>query len=175
MPDYISLSDVHYKGLPLNNTHLPQSLIKRGSSQHDIHVFHNSSMPLSFVYHNTKHNHIPLMVATNSTHTQTGHIAPTSQGNTTSTRYLNRRTDFNPDFTHFGTGGAKVQCNSKYATMTEIQVQEFMDAPLSNTNKKPGLAVFLDAVNWAAMVGFSFSEWVIDSKKKKKKKKKKTI
>lgn len=105
------------------------------------------------------------MVATNGTHTHIGHLAHVSQDNAVSARYMNRRKDFNPDFTHVGTGGAKVQCNSKYAIMTETQVEQFMDDPLSSTNKKAGLDVFLDAVNWTSWIGFSFSQWIVDSKR----------
>lgn len=54
--------------------------------------------------------------------------------------------------------GAKVQYDSKYATMTEVQVQEFMDEPLSSKNKKTGLSVYFDAINWSPMIGFSFKE-----------------
>ena len=166
MPEHISLSDIHYQGLPLNKTHLPQSLGKRDGSQDNIHAFHNSSMPLSFVYHNAKHNNVHLLVATNGTHLDIGHLEPTSQSNSTmSTRHLNRRAKFDPTYTHVGKGGAKVQCNSKYATMTETQVQKFMDEPLSSKNKKTGLAVYLDAINWSPMVGFSFKQWIVDSKK----------
>ncbi|KAJ5623171.1 hypothetical protein N7490_011776 [Penicillium lividum] len=168
MGDHISLSDIHYEGMPLNHTHLPQSLGKRDISGPGIRAFHNSSMPLSFVYHNTKGNHVPLLVATNGTHHHIGHLQPVDQTNTTdsSTRMNRRNTaDFNPDYTHIGKGGAKVQCKSKYAPMTETQVELFFDENLSSTYKKAGLDIFLSIVNYANMAGFSFSEWVYDSKR----------
>ncbi|KAJ5175236.1 uncharacterized protein N7482_001113 [Penicillium canariense] len=96
--------------------------------------------------------HVPLLVATNGTHSHIGHLQPVDQTSTTaSSTRLDRRNnkDINPEFTHIGKGGAKVQCNSKYATMTEKQVEQFMGEPLARDNKNAGLEVFLDIVNYA--------------------------
>ncbi|KAJ5649433.1 uncharacterized protein N7484_003156 [Penicillium longicatenatum] len=166
--DHISLTDIHYEGMPLNHTHLPESLGKRDISESGFHALHNSSMPLSFVYHNKKANHVPLLVSTNGTHHHIGHLQPVDETNTTisSTRMSRRsRNDFNPSYTHIGKGGVKVQCNSKYATMTHDQVEEFMDGRLSSSNGKTGLDVFRDIANYANFAGFSFSEWIIDGRK----------
>jgi hypothetical protein len=80
---------------------------------------------------------------------------------------MTRRNDdnINPGFTHVGKGGVKVQCNSKYATMTDTQVQEFMDEPVGPNTKKAGLDFFLDIVNYSNFAGFSFSEWIKDDKR----------
>lgn len=40
-----------------------------------------------------------------------------------------------------------------------------MDEPFSSKNKKTGLSAYLDAINWSPMIGFSFKEWIVDSKR----------
>ncbi|KAJ5732846.1 hypothetical protein N7533_013293 [Penicillium manginii] len=167
MGDHISLSDIHYEGMPLNHTHLPQSLGKRDVYDSGVRALHNSSMPLSFVFHNRKTNHLPLLVATNGTHHHIGHLQPVDDATNVSSTRMTRRNDdnINPGFTHVGKGGVKVQCNSKYATMTDTQVQEFMDEPVGPNTKKAGLDFFLDIVNYSNFAGFSFSEWIKDDKR----------
>lgn len=166
MGDHIALSDIHYQGMSLNHSHLPQSLGKRDTTPGPaIRSLHNSSMPLSFVYHNTKADHVPLLVATNGTHHHIGHLEPVDQNSTASTHYMNRRANFNTEFTHIGKGGAKVQCRSKQATMTVTQVEQFMSDHLSKSTSLAGLDVFTDIVKHNNFIGFSFSDWIVDKKK----------
>ncbi|RAH76772.1 hypothetical protein BO86DRAFT_383541 [Aspergillus japonicus CBS 114.51] len=162
--DGASVWDIHYEGIPLNATHLPQTLQKRGSGDDTpagVRALHNSSMPLSFIYESTRKDYVPLLVATNGTHYHIGHLAPV--GGTTAgeeSASLRRRTDIAPGVTHVGAGGVKVQCNSKGPVMTEQQVQLFMDEPMGTTSSSAALSVFLSVVNYATFTGFSFNEWV---------------
>lgn len=159
-------SDIHYEGMPLNHTHLPQSLGKCDVYDSGVRALHNSSMPLSFVFHNRETSHLPLLVATNGTHHHIGHLQPIDHATTVSSARMNRRNadDINPDYTHVGKGGVKVQCNWKSGTMTDTQVREFMDEPVGPKTKKAGLDFFLDIVNYLNFAGFSFSEWIKDGK-----------
>ncbi|PWY68228.1 hypothetical protein BO83DRAFT_429135 [Aspergillus eucalypticola CBS 122712] len=161
MGDDIFVSDVHYQGIPLNVTHLPQTLRKRSDNVDSevVRALHNSSMPLSFIYQNKRENHVPLLVATNGTHYHIGHLAPASSEDNSSIHQ--RRGAIDTAFTHVGSGGIKVQCNSKGPVMTEQQAQVFLDSPMSGTSaSSSAMSVFLNVVNYATFAGFSFNEWV---------------
>ncbi|OOF98769.1 hypothetical protein ASPCADRAFT_403101 [Aspergillus carbonarius ITEM 5010] len=137
MGSHVAISDVHYEGVPLNVTHLP----------------------LSFVYQDTRENYVPLLVATNGTHYHIGHLAPSSSESNSAS--LQRRGAIDPDYTHVGSGGVKLQCNSEGAVMTESQVELFLDSPMSGTSSSSAaMSVFLNPVNYSTSAGFSFSEWV---------------
>ncbi|OJJ75601.1 hypothetical protein ASPBRDRAFT_37893 [Aspergillus brasiliensis CBS 101740] len=162
MGDHILVSDVHYEGIPLNVTHLPQTLGKRSDDDDSgvVRALHNSSMPLSFIYQNKRENHAPLLVATNGTHYHIGHLAPVSSENNNNSAHQ-RRGAIDTAFTHVGSGGIKVQCNSKGPVMTEQQAQVFLDSPMSGTSaSSSAMSVFLNVVNYATFAGFSFNEWV---------------
>ncbi|RAL00809.1 uncharacterized protein BO80DRAFT_434898 [Aspergillus ibericus CBS 121593] len=165
MGSHVAISDVHFEGVPLNVTHLPQTMGKRSSAGEDsaIRALHNSSMPLSFVYQDTRENYVPLLVATNGTHYHIGHLVPSSSrsGSENNSASLQRRGAIDPNYTHVGSGGVKLQCNSEGAVMTETQVELFLDSPMSGTSSSSAaMNVFLNLVNYSTFAGFSFSEWV---------------
>ncbi|RAH46318.1 uncharacterized protein BO95DRAFT_494973 [Aspergillus brunneoviolaceus CBS 621.78] len=159
--DGVVISDVYYEGIPLNGTHLPQTVVRRGEEGEaaavTIRALHNASMPLSFVYQNTRANHVPLLVATNGSHYHIGHLAPVGSSSSS----FQRRGAIDTAFTHVGSGGVKVQCNSRGAVMTVEQAQVFLDSPSSgSSSSSAAMTLFLNLVNYATFAGFSFNEWV---------------